>query len=446
MGSVAAAMKQAGYTISGSDAGIYPPMSTFLEDQGIELMSGFKPENIPDGADTIIVGNAISRGNVELEHVLNEKRHYTSLPEVLKHHFLPGKRNLVVTGTHGKTTTTSLLTWILESAGKNPSHMIGGIPRNLGQGARFTDSEFTVLEGDEYDTAYFDKRSKFVHYLPEVVIANNIEFDHADIFDDLDQIKLSFRRLFNIVPQNGHVFVNSDDRNCIDVAENCPAPVTSVGFGENAQHRIEIVEYRPGETEFTLCGETYILKMDGEYNVRNAAMAISTALFVGISAEEIRTGIESFEGIARRQDVRGEVNGIKVVDDFGHHPTAIKGAIAGFRQRFPGARLWALFEPRSNTTKRKVSQETLPAAFTDADGVFISAINQPEKVPEHDRLDPQKVIADIRASGVEEAHYEPDADAIVTKLTPLAKSGDIIIVFSNGGFDGIHDKLLAALK
>lgn len=445
MGSVAAAMKQAGYTISGSDAGIYPPMSTFLEDQGIELMSGFKPENIPDGADTIIVGNAISRGNEELEHVLEEKRHYTSLPEVMKHHFLQDSRNLVVTGTHGKTTSSSLLTWILESAGKNPSHMIGGIPRNLGQGARFTDSEFTVLEGDEYDTAYFDKRSKFHHYLPEVVVANNIEFDHADIFNDLDEIKLSFRRLLNLVPRNGQVFINADDQNCIDVAENCPAPVMRVGFAKDAENRIEIVEYRPGETEFTLKDETYILKMDGEYNVRNAAMAISTALFVGLSPDEIRAGIESFEGIARRQDVRGEVNGIKVIDDFGHHPTAIKGAIEGFRQRFPGARLWALFEPRSNTTKRKVSQNTLPAAFTDADGVFISAINQPEKVPEHDRLDPQQVIADIRASGVAEAHYEPDADAIVAKLTPLVKSGDIIIVFSNGGFGGIHEKLLAAL-
>ncbi|MFT4548867.1 MAG: UDP-N-acetylmuramate: L-alanyl-gamma-D-glutamyl-meso-diaminopimelate ligase, partial [Verrucomicrobiales bacterium] len=341
--------------------------------------------------------------------------------------------------------TSSLLTWILESAGKNPSHMIGGIPRNLGQGARFTDSEFTVLEGDEYDTAYFDKRSKFHHYLPEVVIANNIEFDHADIFNNIDEIKLSFRRLLNLVPRNGQVFINADDPNCVDVAENCPAPVTTVGFAEDAQNRVEIIEYRPGETEFKLNKETYILKMDGEYNVRNAAMAISAALFVGLKPDEIRTGIDTFEGIARRQDVRGEVNGIKVVDDFGHHPTAIKGAIAGFRQRFPGARLWALFEPRSNTTKRKVSQDTLPAAFTDADGVFISAINQPEKVPEHDRLDPQKVIADIRASGVKEAHYEPDADAIVAKLTPLAKPGDIIIVFSNGGFDGIHDKLLAAL-
>lgn len=445
MGSVAAAMKQAGYTITGSDAGIYPPMSTFLEGQGIGLMSGFRPENIPDGADTIIVGNAISRGNPELEYVLETKRHYTSLPEVLKHHFLQDQRNLVVTGTHGKTTTSSLLTWILESAGKNPSHMIGGIPRNLGQGARFTDSEFTVLEGDEYDTAYFDKRSKFHHYLPEVVIANNIEFDHADIFNNIDEIKLSFRRLLNLVPRNGQVFINADDPNCVDVAENCPAPVTTVGFAEDAQNRVEIIEYRPGETEFKLNKETYILKMDGEYNVRNAAMAISAALFVGLKPDEIRTGIDTFEGIARRQDVRGEVNGIKVVDDFGHHPTAIKGAIAGFRQRFPGARLWALFEPRSNTTKRKVSQDTLPAAFTDADGVFISAINQPEKVPEHDRLDPQKVIADIRASGVKEAHYEPDADAIVAKLTPLAKPGDIIIVFSNGGFDGIHDKLLAAL-
>jgi UDP-N-acetylmuramate: L-alanyl-gamma-D-glutamyl-meso-diaminopimelate ligase len=446
MGSVAAAMKQRGFTITGSDQGIYPPMSTFLEEQGIGLSAGFKAENIPASTDTVVVGNAISRGNPELESVLDRKLLYTSLPEVLKHHFLHGKRNLVVTGTHGKTTSSSLLTWILESAGKNPSHMIGGIPKNLGQGARFTDSEFTVLEGDEYDTAFFDKRSKFHHYLPEVVVINNIEFDHADIFDNLDEIKLSFKRLLNIVPGNGHVFINADDPDCIDVAQHCPAPVSTVGFAEDADRRIEIVAYRPGESEFKLDGETYTLAMDGEYNVRNAAMAICTASFTGLSAEQIRTAIASFEGIARRQDIRGEANGIKVIDDFGHHPTAIKGAIAGFHQRFPGARLWALFEPRSNTTKRKVSQHTLPAAFSDADGVFISAIDQPEKVPAHDRLDPQKVIADIRAGGVAEAHYEPDAAAIVAKLTPLAKPGDIIIVFSNGGFDGIHDKLLAALK
>ena len=445
MGSVAAAMQQRGYTITGSDQGIYPPMSTFLEDQGIALSAGFKPENIPESTDTVVVGNAISRGNPELESVLDRKLLYTSLPEVLKHHFLHGKRNLVVTGTHGKTTTTSLLTWILESAGKNPSHMIGGIPRNLGQGARFTDSEFTVLEGDEYDTAFFDKRSKFHHYLPEVVIANNIEFDHADIFDDLDQIKLSFRRLLNIVPQNGQVFVNADDRNCLEVAEGCPAPVSMVGFAEDAHQRIEIIEYRPGETEFTLDGKPFKIAMDGEYNVRNAAMAICAARFAGLDDEQIRAGLQSFEGIARRQDLRGEANGVKVIDDFGHHPTAIRGAIAGFRQRFPGARLWALFEPRSNTTKRKVSQDTLPAAFEDADGVFISAIDQPEKVPEHDRLDPEKVILDIRSSGIAEAHYEPDADAIVARLAPLTQPGDIVIVFSNGGFGGIHEKLLKAL-
>jgi len=445
MGSVAAAMRQRGFKITGSDQGIYPPMSTFLETQGIELSAGFKPENIPAGTDTVVVGNAISRGNPELESVLDRKLLYTSLPEVLKHHFLHGRRNLVVTGTHGKTTTSSLLTWILESAGKNPSHMIGGIPKNLGQGARFTDSEFTVLEGDEYDTAFFDKRSKFHHYLPEVVIVNNIEFDHADIFSDLDEIKLSFKRLLNIVPHNGQVFINADDPNCLEVAQNCPAPVQSIGFAAGADLRIENIDYLPGESSFSLAGESYRIEMDGEYNVRNAAMAISAARFAGLGPAEIRAGLGSFAGIARRQEIRGEANGVKVIDDFGHHPTAIKGAIAGFRQRFPGARLWALFEPRSNTTKRKVSQQTLPGAFADTDGVFICAINQPEKVPENDRLDPQQVIADIRASGVAEAHYEPDADAIVSKLAPLTQPGDIIVVFSNGGFDGIHDKLLAAL-
>jgi UDP-N-acetylmuramate: L-alanyl-gamma-D-glutamyl-meso-diaminopimelate ligase len=251
MGAVAAAMRSQGFTVSGSDEKVYPPMSTFLEEQGITLTEGYRPDNLPAAADLIVVGNAISRGNLELEAVLNRKLYYLSLPETLKQFFLRGKHNLVVTGTHGKTTTTSLLAWILQDAGLAPAYMIGGIARNLGRGASLHEARHVVIEGDEYDTAFFDKRSKFLHYLPELVIVNNLEFDHADIFRDLDEIKLSFRRLLNIVPSEGMVLVNGDDENCVDVARDCRSQLVEVGFSPNAGRHIRDVRYTVTASEFT---------------------------------------------------------------------------------------------------------------------------------------------------------------------------------------------------
>jgi len=448
MGSVAAALRERGYTITGSDENVYPPMSTFLESKGITLASGYRPENIPAEAELIVIGNAIKRGNPEVEAVLNRKLYYLSLPETLKEFFLRGRHNIVITGTHGKTTTTSLTTWILESAGLEPSYLIGGIPRNLGQGARFRDSSHVVLEGDEYDTAFFDKRSKFVHYMPELVVINNIEFDHADIFNNLDEIKLSFRRMLNIVPGNGRVLVNADDANALDAASTCPAPVETVGFAENAIHRIRDVRYSPEGSTFILDnteGATeYHLPMVGEYNVRNAAMAITAARFYGVATSAIQKAVATFLGIARRQEVRGETRGIRIIDDFGHHPTAIAQALAGLRHQYPGARLWAIFEPRSNTTRRAVFQQTLPAAFEKADGVLFSQVARLEQIPAAERLNPEKVIADIAATG-KPAFYEPDVAGIINRLRPLVKEGDVVVVFSNGGFDGIHNRLLTEL-
>ena len=450
MGAVAAALRERGYTVTGSDENVYPPMSTFLREKGIAIHAGFREENIPAGVDLIVVGNAMKRGNPEVEAVLNRKLYYLSLPETLKEFFLRGRHNLVVTGTHGKTTTTSLLAWILECAGLEPDFLIGGIPANFGQGARFGGAKHVVLEGDEYDTAFFDKRSKFVHYLPELVIVNNIEFDHADIFSNLDEIKLSFRRLLNIVPGNGMVLLNADDPNCTDVGRTCPAPIVEVGFSENAANRIQNVHYRPGHageggcSEFTLFDTSFTLPLLGEYNVRNAAMAISAAHFYGTPLETIRTAVASFQGVLRRQQLRGEVRGIKVVDDFGHHPTAIHQTLAGLRHQYPGARLWAIFEPRSNTTRRAVFQQRLPAAFEQADGVIVSKVARLEQIPEGERLDPERVIADIAATG-KPAFYEPNVDAIIARLRPLAREGDVVVVFSNGGFDGIHDRLLKEL-
>jgi UDP-N-acetylmuramate: L-alanyl-gamma-D-glutamyl-meso-diaminopimelate ligase len=444
MGAVAAALRDRGFVVTGSDESVYPPMSTFLEAKGVALHSGYRPENVPGDADVIIIGNAMKRGNPEVEAILNRKLYYTSLPEALKELFLRGRHNLVVTGTHGKTTTTSLLTWILRVAKLDPSYMIGGIPANLKQGALFNDSKYFVLEGDEYDTAFFDKRSKFVHYLPELVIVNNIEFDHADIFRDIDQIKTSFRHLLRIVPQNGMVLLNGDDANCVDVAKESSAPIIEIGFSKNCAQRISDASYGTNGSHFSLGDETFEVPLVGEFNVRNAAMAVSAARFYGVSLASIRKALKSFKGIARRQEVRGEVRGIKVIDDFAHHPTAIRETIRALQHRYPGSRIWAVFEPRSNTTRRAVFQKELPDALKLADGVFISQVARLDQIPEKERLDPQAVMKSIAAAG-RPAFYEPDAAHIIEKLVPLLKEKDVVAVFSNGGFDGIHGKLLDAL-
>ncbi len=444
MGAVAAAMRDAGYVVTGQDASVYPPMSTFLAEKGVEITSGFDPADIPESAEIVVVGNAMSRGNEAVEAVLNRKLLYVSMPEALKQFFLRGRHNLVVAGTHGKTTTTSMLAWIFESAGRAPGYLIGGIPANLGQGACLRESPYFVIEGDEYDTAFFDKRSKFIHYLPELVILNNIEFDHADIFRDLEAIKTSFRHLLNLVPSEGMVLLNADDPNCVDVARTSPAPIVEVGFSENAGNQIRDVRHGADGVSFELFGERFDLPMLGDFNIRNAAMAASAAHFYGISAEEIRTALAGFQGIKRRQEVRGEAGGVKVIDDFGHHPTAIRETLSGLRKRGGDGKLWAIFEPRSNTTRRAVFQESLPAAFVEADGVFIAEIARLEQIAEGERLNPERVVADIAATG-RPAFYEKTAADIVERIVPLVSAGDLIVVFSNGGFDGIHEKLLSAL-
>jgi UDP-N-acetylmuramate: L-alanyl-gamma-D-glutamyl-meso-diaminopimelate ligase len=445
MGSVAAALCERGFKVTGSDENVYPPMSLFLEKKGVALKEGYRAENIPADADVVVIGNAMKRGNPEVEAVLSRKLLYLSLPEVLKNYFLRGRHNLVVTGTHGKTTTTALLTWIMEKAGRKPGYLIGGLPKNLGQGARLNDSEYFVIEGDEYDTAFFDKRSKFIHYLPELLIVNNIEFDHADIFNDLEEIKLSFERLLNIVPQNGMVLLNGDDANCVEVAKDCLAQMIEVGFSKNCAQRIRDLAYSSDGSSFKLGEETFEIPLIGEFNVRNAAMAATAARFYDVPKAKIDSAFKSFSGIARRQEVRGEARGVKVIDDFGHHPTAIAHTLQALRHRYPGHRLWAVFEPRSNTTRRAVFQQQLPDALKLADGVFIAEITKLEQIPEEERLDPVAVVEAIADAG-RPAFYEKNADAIVDRIVPMLRTKDIVTVFSNGGFDNIHEKLLDRLK
>jgi UDP-N-acetylmuramate: L-alanyl-gamma-D-glutamyl-meso-diaminopimelate ligase len=444
MGAAASAIRDLGFIVTGSDGNVYPPMSTFLAEKQIPLSSVYRPENVPAEVDLVVVGNAIFRGNPELESVLERNLLYRSLPETIKEFFLQGKHNVVVTGTHGKTTTTALITWIFSEAGLNPGYLIGGIAKDLKRGAFFPDSKHFILEGDEYDTAFFDKRSKFLHYLPETVVINNIEFDHADIFRDLEEIKTSFRRLVNIVPRSGRFFINADDIACREVTQNALAPVMTVGLSEKAHYRLEEITYHQSGSSFRMGNDHFEIGLVGEFNVRNAAMAAVTALCYGIDPATIGKALQSFQGVARRQEIRGEVNGIKVIDDFGHHPTAIKETLRALRRRFPAHRLWAVFEPRSNTTRRAVFQQQLPDALGLADGVILAEVAHIDQVPPQDRLDPWKVVESIRQTG-KPAFYEPKPGEIVARLKPLAQSGDIIVFFSNGGFGGIHDKLLAEL-
>lgn len=463
MGAVASAMARKGYVVTGTDANVYPPMSTFLESEGIQIFQGYNPANIPADTDLVVIGNAMSRGNIEVEAVMDNRLRYMSLPETMKEFFLWGKRNLVVTGTHGKTTTTSMLAWMLEANGQNPSFMIGGIARNLGRGGRFTDSDFCVLEGDEYDTSFFDKRSKFLHYLPEVVIINNIEMDHADIYANVDEIKLSFKRLLRVVPRNGVVFINADCPNCADVRQHAASELkmvkmVSVGMGEEADVRITDIEHRTDGCSFTLqaapaeegeapCplhGERFNVPMIGDFNVRNAAMAACAAARAGLDAGQIRAALDSFEGVARRQEVRGTVNGVTVVDDFAHHPTAISLAIEGLRQRYPKSRLWVLFEPRSNTTIRNLFQKELAEALSAADFAVISPIENHKKLLPEQRLDEEQLLADIRAAGTD-AYVGKNVDDIVAHVVTHVHPGDVLLVMSNGGFGGIHNKLLIGL-
>jgi len=445
MGSVAAALHARGWRVTGSDENVYPPMSDFLASRGIAIRHPFDPANIPADAELVVIGNAMKRGNPEVEAVLDRKLWYVSLPEALKQFFLRGRHNLVVTGTHGKTTTSSLLAHILREGGLDPSFMIGGIPHDLGQGALLNDSRHFVIEGDEYDTAFFDKRSKFLHYLPELVIVNNIEFDHADIFKNLEEILTSFRRLLHIVPSNGMVLLNADDPNCVEVARNCPAPIVEVGFSPNAANVIKHARTTPRGASFELSGTAFEIALPGEFNIRNAAMAICAARFYGVPSDTIRAAVASFRGVRRRQEVRGHARGIRVIDDFGHHPTAIAHTLAGLRHQYPDGKLWAVFEPRSNTTRRAVFQHALPEAFAGADGVVLARVARLEQIPEGERLNPEAVVEAIRAAG-KPAFYEPDTESILERVALLAGEGDTVVIFSNGGFDNIHARLLERLR
>jgi len=419
-------------------------MSTFLADRKIEVIPGYAEQNLARRPDLVVIGNAISRGNPEAEYVLDHKLPYCSLPELLKEFFIRGKRSLVVTGTHGKTTTTALLTWVFEHNGLNPSYLIGGIPNNLGQGARFTDSEWFIIEGDEYDTAFFDKRSKFVHYLPEVALINNLEFDHADIFESLEPIKTAFKYFIRLVPRNGLLLANGDDANLAPLLNVTHCPVKRFGLGEGNSVQAFNIRYGPTATEFEIPSFKFHTNFVGELNVRNALAVVACAKHCGLKNHQIQAAFDTFKGIKRRMEVRGIAGGVTVVDDFGHHPTAIRETLRALRIKYPTQKVWAIFEPRTNTTRRNVFQAELGSAFADADAVVVAQVARLELLAPQERLDPARLMQDLKAEG-KDAAYLPDVDAIVAHVAQRAQGGEVVVVFSNGGFGGIHGKLLERL-
>jgi UDP-N-acetylmuramate: L-alanyl-gamma-D-glutamyl-meso-diaminopimelate ligase len=444
MASAAAAIQEKGIRVTGSDQNVYPPMSTFLAERKIEVISGYAEQNLGHRPDLVIIGNAISRGNPEAEYVLDHKLPYASLPELLKHFFIRGKRSLVVSGTHGKTTTTSLLAWVFEHNGLHPSYLIGGIPNNLGQGARFTDSEWFIIEGDEYDTAFFDKRSKFVHYLPEVAIINNLEFDHADIFNDLESIKTSFKHFIRLIPRNGLLLGNGDDQNLAQLLNVTHCPVKRFGLGEGNAFQAFNLRYGPTATEFEIPSFKFHTNFVGELNVRNALAVVACAKHCGLKNHQIQAAFDTFKGIKRRMEIRGIVGGVTVVDDFGHHPTAIRETLRALRIKYPNQKLWAIFEPRSNTTRRNVFQTELADSFAEADEVVVAQIARLELLAPNERLDPEKLMQDLKGAG-KPAAYLPDVATIVDYVTGRVQGGEVVVVFSNGGFGGIHAKLMERL-
>jgi UDP-N-acetylmuramate: L-alanyl-gamma-D-glutamyl-meso-diaminopimelate ligase len=444
MASAAAAMLDQGFAVTGSDQNVYEPMASFLAAKKIAVMNGYDEKNLSHRPDLVVIGNAVSRGNPEVEFVLDHKLRYCSLAALLAEFFIRGKRSLVVAGTHGKTTTTSLLTWVFEHNGLNPSYLIGGIPNNFSQGARFTDSEWFIIEGDEYDTAFFDKRSKFIHYQPEVAIINNLEFDHADIFENIDAVKKTFNHFIRLVPRNGLLLGNGDDANLKPLLNVTHCPVKKFGLGGDYAVYAFNIRYGPTATEFEIPSFKFHLNLVGELNVRNALAVIGAAKHCGLSNRQIQSAFDTFKGIKRRMEVKGIAGGVTVIDDFGHHPTAIRETMRALRFKYAKEKIWAIFEPRTNTTRRNYFQTELAASFVDADGVIVSQIARLELLAPEERLNPEKLMKDIGATGKPTA-YLPDADAIVAHLAGIVQGGDIIVVFSNGGFGGIHIKLLERL-
>jgi UDP-N-acetylmuramate: L-alanyl-gamma-D-glutamyl-meso-diaminopimelate ligase len=448
MATLAVLLKQRGFDVRGSDQHVYPPMSQFLIDSGITLLDGYRSEHISNDLDLVVVGNAISRGNPELEAVLDQRVRYVSLPEILRNEFLWNTRSVVVAGTHGKTTTAFMLAWMLTEAGVDPSFLIGGISRNLGTSGNLGTGDLFVVEGDEYDSAFFDKTAKFLKYLPQVVVVNNIEFDHADIYRDLDELRVTFRRLVRLVPRGGRLILNADDREARALEAEALCDVETCGLDTSADWQAVNIEYGSSETAFDLLRDgtrvtRVTMSLLGEFNVRNALGSMAAASAVGVTPEVTAQALQSFRGVKRRLEIRGVAGQVTVYDDFAHHPTAIRETLLAMRATMPPGRVWALFEPRSATACRRVFQKQFADALRLADEVVVTEVHR-QDIPEAERLSERELVADLTDAGIA-ARFVPTIDDVVAAVIEGARPGDQIVVMSNGGFGGIHDRLLDAL-
>ena len=452
MATLGAMLKDAGYAVTGSDEGMYPPMSDFLAKKRIDTREGYDAANLIPAPDLVVVGNALSRGNPEIEYTLDNRIPFISLPEALKTFFLRQKTPVIVTGTHGKTTTTSMISWGLASAGLRPDFLIGGIAENFQSSYVLNingGGEYFVVEGDEYDSAFFDKGPKFLHYLPYIAVVGNVEFDHADIYADLDAVKLQFRRFVNLIPRNGFLAVGADSPAALEVCENSLCRRETFGIETDCDWTAENIRQRADGCDFEIIrnGRRFLragLKMFGEYNVRNALGTAAVLNHIGVAPEDIQKGLETFAGVRRRMQLRADVAGIRIYEDFAHHPTAVRETLKAVRAAFQPQRIWAIYEPRSATSRRNIFQAEIAEALSLADCVAIPALFRPEKVPEAERLDENRLIDDLRANGC--AAWNPGtADGIVEKVREEARPGDLIVIMSNGGFGGIYEKLPLAL-
>ncbi len=450
MASLAGMLKQRGFRVTGSDAAAYPPMSTFLESLDIPLAQPFAESNLKPRPDLVVVGNAISRGNVELEHVLDERIPFCSLPQILHDEFLVGKEVLVVAGTHGKTTTTSMLAWMFETAGLRPSFLIGGIAENFGSSFGLGEGRYFLLEGDEYDTAFFDKGPKFLHYFPDAVILTSVEFDHADIYKDLDAVETAFKRLVNLVPRRGRIIAFDTGESIERCLQRALCPMERYGSTGRATWQIANLRLGVERTSWSVLCEgkpwaEFEFPLAGEYNVWNATAAAALAADNGVPREVIGEALRSFQSVKRRLEVKAQVNGITIIDDFAHHPTAIGQTLQALRSRYPAARLWAVLEPRSNTMRRNVLQDALARSLALADEVIVANVFKSEAIPEAERLDLNRVVEEIQRQG-RRGRILADADAIVSVIAPELQSGDVVAILSNGGFGGIYEKLPERLR
>jgi UDP-N-acetylmuramate: L-alanyl-gamma-D-glutamyl-meso-diaminopimelate ligase len=450
MAPLAGMLAERGHRVTGSDAGVYPPASTLLESLGIRWTNGFSEANLDPAPEIVVIGNALSRGNPEVECVLDRKIPYRSLPQTLEDYFLPGHDRLVVTGTHGKTTTTSMLAWILEVAGRKPNFLVGGVVENFGRSFRLGGGTDFVLEGDEYDSAFFDKAPKFLHYHPDEIIITSLEFDHADIYADLAAIELQFRRLVNLVPRRGRIVAWQESETVRRVVQKAFCPIETYGFGPGADWLAGDVDFSEEETHFRVSyhgSEVARIRMAlaGRHNVLNAVAAIAIAHGRGVGAAAIEQAFSTFRGVLRRLEVKGEASGVLVVDDFAHHPTAIRVTIEAARNRWPGRRLWGVFEPRSNTMRRKVFEQDLVASLSAADAAVLGAVNRAKLLDDTERLSPARVLQGIRVAGRKAEGFD-SAEEIADYLARETRPGDVVLVMSNGSFDGLCGKLLGKLQ